>query len=189
MNWHQTVDDRNEHLRMKLLYQQKTDWDVMLLHRWCLDVRGVLHVRTLHRHTLETSVRVHTQLVCTAVVHPGFTLVDVWGQKASRVTNTHLISKPLTDRLSVDLWPVQLRSSLARSYPAGQKQWKLPGVFTHWWTQSRPGWPRGNRRHSSISETQTVSSVIYTSASAAEASLLQRQEAPSLAVLNESIIL
>lgn len=74
--------------------------------------------------------------------------------KNRRVTYTSP-TVPLNFRDELDLWPVQLRPSEARSYLAGQKQWKLPGVFTHWWTQSRPGWLRGNRRHSSISEKQT----------------------------------
>lgn len=51
--------------------------DGIILHRRRLDVRGVPHVRTLHRHTLEPSEGVHTQLLCRAVVHPVSTLVDV----------------------------------------------------------------------------------------------------------------
>lgn len=51
--------------------------DGIILHRRRLDVRGVPHVRTLHRHTLEPSEGVHTQLLCCAVVHPVSTLVDV----------------------------------------------------------------------------------------------------------------
>lgn len=58
--------------------------DGAILHRRRLDVRGVFHVRTLHRHTLETSVGVHAHLVRRAVVHPVFTLVDVWTKEERR---------------------------------------------------------------------------------------------------------
>ncbi len=82
------------------------------LHRWRLDVRGVVHVRTLDCHTLEASVGVHTHLLSCAGVHPVLTLVDVWTEQKP-VSQTTTCSSNW--KMTFELWPVQLRPSLARS--------------------------------------------------------------------------